>query len=103
MSESILPEYCSVCGGVTGPHAREKVVALNVVGHLRHVCPGHTDGQLDENYRVCRGDGTLGFKGVALEYKGTTQALIHPRAALFLLAWLKQEEADLERLAREGE
>lgn len=43
MSESILPEYCSTCGGVVGPRAREKVIALNIVGHRANVCPGHPE------------------------------------------------------------
>lgn len=50
MSEGILPEYCSICGGVAGPHAREKVIALNIVGHRAHVCPGYHDSHPPHKY-----------------------------------------------------
>lgn len=53
MSETILPEFCPVCGGVTGPHAREKVLALKVVGHLKRVCPGHSDSVAEGKCSFC--------------------------------------------------
>lgn len=73
------------------------------------LCAGHPepaqrhDGRLDEDYQVCHGNGAWGFEVVVLEYKGTTQALIRPDAALSLLAWLQQEREALQRLAKEQE
>jgi hypothetical protein len=73
------------------------------------LCAGHPepapkhDGKLDDEgqHKVSQSYGAWGFEGVILEYEGHTAAMLNPKKALSLLAWLTQEKAALEELVEE--
>lgn len=66
--------------------------------------PKH-DGKLDEdgNYTVSHSYGAWGFEGIILDEGKRTAALLDPKQALSLLAWLEQEKEKLELLVKEQE
>jgi hypothetical protein len=102
---------CSTCGGINGSSVTEIVNRINTdaPNPWAYVCPGHAkpepkhDGKLDD-YSVSYADPIYSVYGPTAGIRikchgGPEQADLTYTQALFLLAWLRQEETTLEKMA----